>query len=276
MNKMLILLALLASFSVNAQTNQWFCNSEAENIEEKWFKTGLGNQKALVITPDQLTNSNLIVFIHGDSPFGDPVYQYNIARSLSEMTNAVTVAILRPGYRDGCGDFSEGEKGEMMGDNYTAEVVASIASIIAVVQEEKKTSHTTVIGHSGGAALTALLAEHNSEIADQSILAACPCNLSAWRKSMAQLTENSFWETPLGGLSPLEGLSKLDMSKKMWLYVGEKDVVTPPKLTREFYEEVNKLGGNITMKLVPGENHDGIVKAVHLKMMIEEVGLISE
>ena len=274
MKYILLLPGLLAGTWVNAQNPDWFCDPERDGIAKRWYDSEIGNQKVLIIYPQETTNRNLVVFIHGDSPFGDPVYQYNISKSISEITNAITVAILRPGYRDGCGDLSGGIRGLTMGDNYTEEVVKAIASVISTIREEESTTQTIVMGHSGGAALTALLAGSNPGLVDQSILVACPCNLEAWRKSMEKLTNNPNWLNPMGGLSPMDNISKLDLNKKIHLYVGEHDLSTPPFLTTEFYNATNRLGADVTMKIVPGEDHESILKPTLLVMMMKDVNLL--
>lgn len=268
-----LFLMLVASTWADAQNTNWFCDPGKDGVAERWFDTEAGRQKALIIYPQQTTNSNLIVFIHGDSPFGDPVYQYNISKSISEITNSITVAILRPGYRDGCGDLSGGIRGLTMGDNYTKEAFQAIASVISTIKEEENTTQTIVMGHSGGAALTVLLAASNPGLVDRSILVACPCNLEAWRKSMETLTNNPGWSNPMEGLSPIDHTSKLDLSKPIHLYVGENDAATPPFLTKEFYDTTRRPGANVTMKIVPGEDHESILKPALLSMMMKDANL---
>lgn len=273
MKDILLFFGLLTSSLVNAQDPNWFCDPGEGKIAKRWYDTEIGKQKALIIYPQEKANSNLVVFIHGDSPFRDPIYQYYISKNISEITNAVTVAILRPGYKDDCGDLSGGNRGLTMGDNYTKEVVEAIASVISAVKEEESTTQTIVMGHSGGAALTALLAESDPDLIDRSILVACPCNLKTWRKSMEELTNNPNWLNPMGGLSPIDGISKLSLDSKIHLYVGENDVSTPPFLTTEFYNATNRLGANVTMKIVPSEDHESILKRTVLLRIFEEVNL---
>ncbi len=272
----LFVLGLLASTLTIAQDTTGFCDPAEGGIEERWYDTKIGSQKALIFSPESTANSNLVVFIHGDSPFGDPTYQYHISKRLSEITNSVTAAILRPGYKDGCGDTSEGIRGLTMGDNYTQEVVDALATVISAIQGEEKTKQTIVMGHSGGAALTALLAESNPELANQSILVACPCNLSAWRKSMEALTESSNWSRPMGGLSPIDGISELALDKNIRLYVGENDPVAPPSLTSEFFNAAQRLGANVTMNIIPGEGHESILKPEYLLLMMKDAGLLPD
>lgn len=245
-------------------------------MEQRWFETELGQQKALVIYPaDSVKEDNLIVFLHGDSPFRDPVYQYYIARNIAKMTNSVTVALLRPGYKDDCGDQSEGIRGLTMGDNYTEEVVSAIASVIASMKLEVQPKKTIVMGHSGGAALTALLVQSFPTLTQQSLLVACPCNLDAWRKSMEGLTENPEWSQPMPGLSPLDRVDKLNPSQKFHLFVGEKDVVAPPFLSEEFYDKAVRHVADIQWKKIEEADHESILRPDVLKKMLAEAGLIT-
>lgn len=273
MKYLILFFGLVPCTLVSAQNSSWFCNEEEKGIERRWYDAEIGRQKALIIYPEKITNSNLVVFLHGDSPFGDPVYQYNISKNISEITNSVTVALLRPGYRDGCGDISGGVRGLTMGDNYTQEVVNTLNSVISTIQKQEDISQTVVMGHSGGAALTALLAQSNPELMDQSILVACPCNLSAWRRSMESLTNNPNWSNPMSGLSPLDRISKLALNKRIHLYVGANDQVAPSFLTTEFFKATSELDVNVKMKIVPGEDHESILKKPILYTMLSEAGL---
>lgn len=257
-----------SSQSPPAADSLWFCQPSDSLAQVEWINTELGQQKALLLHPGQKSGpTKLIVFLHGDSPFRDPIYQYGIAKQISQKTKALTMALLRPGYQDDCGDVSGGEKGLTMGDNYTKEVVTSLGAAIRLVQLKNRPSKTIIIGHSGGAALTALLASHFPTLADESILIACPCNLPAWRKSMQALTDNPQWAQALGGLSPLEELEKVALRRKIHMYVGQEDVVTPPFLSQEFYEAVQKKGAPVDIHLLDGEDHESILRP-------EIVGLI--
>lgn len=256
-----LLLTFLIYTSTFSQEVKWYCDAHPENVEVKWYETDIGLQKALFIYPKEVeAPKELVVFIHGDSPFGDPFYQYFVANNISRITNAISVAILRPGYGDGCGEVSGGEKGLTYGDNYTEEVVNAIGSVIKDVQNEVQPTKTIVMGHSGGAALTALLAASQPRLMDQSILVACPCNLGAWRKSMQQLTGDANWLNPMAGLSPFDAISELDQDRRIHLFVGEKDVVTPVFLTEEYHDAVMEIGGKVSMKIFDGEDHESIVR----------------
>ena len=90
---------------------------------------------------------------------------------------------------------------------------------------------------------------------------------------MEKLTNNPNWSNPMGGLSPVDYISKLDLSKEIYLYVGENDATTPPFLTTEFYNATNRLGANATMKIVPGEGHESILKPTLLLMMMKDASL---
>lgn len=276
MKNILLLLGLLMSTLLSAQDTDWFCNTDESSIVKRSHDTAIGPQKTLTFYPSETTSTQVIIFIHSDSPFGNPSYQYRISKNISKITNSITVAILRPGYTDNCDDLSEGSKGLAMGDNYSYENVKAIASIISSIKKAEKSTKIVVMGHSGGAALAALLAESNPELIDQCILISCPCNLADWRTSMQELTGNTEWSKPMDGLSPIDGISKLDLNNKIHLYVGEDDPVTPAFLSTEFYNAVNKLGASVSMKIIEGADHDSILKPEHLSMILKESGLTSK
>ena len=146
------------------------------------------------------------------------------------------------------------------GDNYTEEVVNALGAVINEVKKEIKPTKTTIMGHSGGAALTALLAASQPQLMDQLILTACPCNLDAWRKSMNELTGDAGWLNPMPGLSPLDAISNLDQERSIHLFVGDKDVATPSFLTEEYHDAVKAIGGNVSIKIFDGEDHESIVR----------------
>ena len=115
-----------------AETN-WLCVSTIAGSHIRWIGTALGQQKTVTVQSSSLREEPiLVVFLHADSPFGDPVYQYDLARKIAEIgENTIAVSILRPGYRDSCGDQSGGTVGKKMGDNYTIEVVESLAKVMS-------------------------------------------------------------------------------------------------------------------------------------------------
>jgi len=109
-----------------------------------------------------LNSPTLVLVLHGDSPFRNPSYQYAIARRIaSENSNVVAVGILRPGYTDEEGKQSPGERGDTSGDNYTQEVMNAIKALTTKLKTQYSASKVVLVGHSGGAAISANLLSKN-------------------------------------------------------------------------------------------------------------------
>jgi predicted esterase len=260
--------------SANEAETDWFCDSTISESQIQWIETALGQQKSVVVRSSSLrAEPILIIFLHADSPFGDPVYQYDLVREITETAeNTIAVSILRPGYRDSCGDKSEGNVGHKMGDNYTTEVVESLATMISRIQNQTSPSKTIVMGHSGGAALAALLASRYSDLQDQSILVSCPCILPSWRASMSKLMDNPSWLEPMPGISPIEDVAKLDPSRAVHLWVGDEDKITPPFLSVEYSERARTMGKDVSHTVVSGGDHDMILQDEVLDLVLQSIG----
>lgn len=251
----------------------WFCNNVAQVFEKRWIKTSLGHQRVgISYTEKTLKNPTLILFLHGDSPFSNPVYQYIIVKAITKNTkNTIAVGILRPGYQDNCGDQSEGNKGEIMGDNYSAEVIASLAEIVQQLKTELTPQKTIVMGHSGGAALSALLAARYPAMQDKTILLACPCDLHLWRQNMRKLTKNKQWDLPMPGLSPIDEITKLDNNKEILVFAGSEDKVAPPALSNAYVKATKKAGKKISYHVLPGVDHNGITRPKAFKKILKSL-----
>lgn len=249
-----------------AQNNEWYCT---DSNDVHYIDTALGKQKIMIFEPDGEANE-LIFFFHGDSASRPPSYQYDMARRIvGHREGAVAVAVLRPGYEDGCGDRSKGDAGFKMGDNYTLEVVNALAEVISTVQSEYPLE-TTLFGHSGGAALSAILMNRHPDLANTALLAACPCDLPAWRQHMYERTGNERWKSDLSGVSPMDETDNLKAGTELTLVVAEKDPITPLSLSQNFNTKVisRRVVATGVMEL-HGDDHDAIINDEVLKIVLE-------
>ncbi|MEL6659929.1 MAG: alpha/beta fold hydrolase [Bacteroidota bacterium] len=252
------------------------CDTTSQKVAIQWHTTNLGQQKVLLAEGEVVSEvQELIVFLHGDAPFEDPTYQYRIARQIASLrSNAVVASLLRPGYKDQCGDRSGGDTGEMIGDNYTWDVIESVNTVVEALQVQYAPSQTTIIGHSGGAALTALLASKYADRMDQALLVSCPCDLPAWRAHMAEFTNNPYWTTPeLAGESPVEFVNQLSTQTRIELIVGTEDMITPPDLSQVFLQAGIKYDIKMRLTIIPDGNHDMINQPEILQQIIEMLDL---
>jgi len=270
---LLAFLLLPLHLPADESEESWYCGAGSDAAEVRWISTNLGRQKTVVVEKPQAGRAKtLLVFLHGDSPFSDPVYQYEMVRRISaQQKNSTVAAVLRPGYKDSCGEGSEGESGRKMGDNYTTAVVDSLAAVILGLEKSFEPQRVILIGHSGGAALSALLASRHLQVLDQAILVACPCDVPAWRESMLRLTENPGWNDAMPGLSPLDEISTIEKSTRVSLVVGDADLVTPPDLSVRYLEALLVAGIVADLTVINGGDHDMILRDDILKIVLSKI-----
>jgi pimeloyl-ACP methyl ester carboxylesterase len=145
----------------------------------------------------------LVIVLHGDAPFNKPDYQDTFAAKVAAANSDVIVAaILRPGYTDPQGNTSEGERGQATGDNYSARNVDALAAAISELRQRFQARRLVVVGHSGGAAITANILGRHPALIDGALLVSCPCDVERWRKHMLQKTGFAGFQGPIATLSP--------------------------------------------------------------------------
>jgi pimeloyl-ACP methyl ester carboxylesterase len=167
----------------------------------------------------------------------------------------VVVAILRPGYADPAGLRSPGARGLATGDNYTPEAIAALRAAVLAAKAQYKARDVTIVGHSGGAALAADLAESDPGLMDRLLLVSCPCDLRTWRRHMAVAQLNPLWLLPVRSQSPLDGVSRLPKSLRLRMIVGQQDTTAPPALTLTFVNAARVAGVHASSKVLGGAGH---------------------
>jgi pimeloyl-ACP methyl ester carboxylesterase len=178
----------------------------------------------------------LVVVLHGDllGYYQVPplTYTYLFADQASrKIEDVVVAAVLRPGYRDATGERSDGDAGLATGDNYTPAVVAAVAAAIGQLQAKFHPAHTVLVGHSGGAAISADLLGRLPSAVDGALLASCPCDLVAWRAHMMRKKDNNpIWSMPIHALSPQQLANKVSPAVHVSVLVGAGAAVDEPAL----------------------------------------------
>ena len=204
----------------------------------------------------------LVVVLHGDllgvRAVSRATYHYEFARdAAAKIDNLVVAALLRPGYRDHTGERSAGQVGEATGDNYTPEVVDAVAEAIEQLKAKFNPARIVLAGHSGGAAITGNLLGRWPSKVNGAFMLSCPCDLAAWRRHMQQLQNNApIWSAPIRGLSPFELADKVLPSVRVQMLVGAADDVTPPELSRRYAQALRSRGGDVTIEVLPGHDHE--------------------
>lgn len=256
---MLVAVVLMCIFSPRAY-HAFSANTDFHTDDTlNWVATKQGVIR--VQTFRNITNEDsirLVIVIHGDAPFNNPGYQYRAAAKIAaHLKNVVAVGVLRPGYTDSDHHTSNGRRGMTTGDNYTPSRIETIAEVIEQLQRVYRPVSTIVIGHSGGAAIAADLIGLKPTLAQQGVLVSCPCNVDKWRQHMRRLQPvNLLWWIPVSSVSPIDVVKDISPSTKVTLIVGEQDNVTPPALSREYYQKADSLHRRANLVLVPGEGHE--------------------
>jgi pimeloyl-ACP methyl ester carboxylesterase len=226
----LIGLALLGAVAVTSGGSHRAIGHAAYGGRTLWLETSVGRLKA--IQYGDAVGVPLIVVLHGDAPFERPDYQYRFAAAAARsLPGENVVAILRPGYQDPTGDASQGARGMSTGDNYTPEVIAALDQAVRARARATKASRVTLVGHSGGAALAADLAESDPGLSSRLLLVSCPCDLAPWRNYMARRQLNPLWLLPTRSVSPRTGAGRMSANEVIAMLVGAQDDVAPERFS---------------------------------------------
>ena len=132
---------------------------QVPRVEKEWLgAAGQRTRAALFRSTEAGRSPILVVVLHGDLGLAN-VLAINAA---SKIHGIVVAALVRPGYTDGDGDTSDGVKGNATGDNYTPEVLNQMDAAIRPLKRQFHPSAVVLVGHSGGAAISAdLIARDN-------------------------------------------------------------------------------------------------------------------
>jgi len=210
------------------------------------------------VSSGELNAPKLILVLHGDAPFNNPSYQYAIAKRIaSENKNVVVVGVLRPGYEDNEGNRSQGERGEAVGDNYTEKVLTSINALTIELKNKYNPSKIILVGHSGGAAISANLISHYPKTYSNALLISCPCDLHQWRSHMKKLQpEAQIWDKKVSSFSPIGEIKKIDDSAELVVVHGENDEIVPINIAEEYVEELRANNKKVNLITLENEGHE--------------------
>jgi pimeloyl-ACP methyl ester carboxylesterase len=223
-----------------------------------WTQGGPYRLKASVYQSATVSSHpTLVVVLHGDAPFTKPDYQDTFAsRIAAGASDIVAVGLLRPGYTDPAGHTSDGERGEATGDNYNAANVDAIAAAIAQLQQQYAARRVVLMGHSGGAAISANLLGRHPALAEAALLVSCPCDVTAWREHMFRKTGVAVFQGPIETLSPVDQVGSIADQTVIRMIVGGDDDVAPPTLSEGYRAAALSRGKRVQLTILPGQGHD--------------------
>lgn len=235
--------------------------------EIAWVQGGPFKLKVAIYKSIHLsTHPMLVVVLHGDAPFNKPDYQDTFARALAAAdSDLVVAALLRPGYTDPAGHTSEGDRGLTTGDNYNARNTDAIAAAISGLRDRTQARRLVVVGHSGGAAITANILGRFPALIDAALLVSCPCDVTRWREVMFQKTGFDGFRGPVATLSPIDLVARISDKAVIQMIVGDKDDVTPPAISDGYKIAAVGAGKDVTLTRLEGRGHEILLAPVVLQ-----------
>ncbi|WP_426954728.1 hypothetical protein [Muricoccus radiodurans] len=175
----------------------------------------------------------LVVVLHGDGA-GRVSYHRITARQVVErLPGVAAVALVRPGYQDGEGRPSDGDRATRGPAN-----VALLAEGIAALRARTGARRVVAIGHSGGASAIVGLLERHPGTLDGAVLLACSCGGAARR--VAQVRGNP----------------------TVVAYTGANDTGSPPALAAAYVDALRARGISARFTAVPAAEHNTVVEAI--------------
>jgi Serine aminopeptidase, S33 len=199
----------------------------------------------------------LVVVLHGDAPTRNPSYQYLFASTLADAVPGTrVVALLRPGYADPYGAKSDGDRGFASGENYTPEVINDLAAAVQSLKTQWGAPSVFLIGHSGGATITADITALHSGLVQHAFLISCPCDVPAFRRHMARLQWGPIWLLPVHSLSPQQTLDRMPKDVKITAISGSDDRLALPQYSQLYIAKATSEGIAASMITIPSKGHE--------------------
>ena len=208
--------------------------------------------------PNQATPPVLVVLLHGDS--GGGLAQRHLDRwaktaNILSGPNQTIVFLVRPGYRSPVGDSSGWANPH--DDDYTAGNVARVATALQNLRARYNASKVIVVGHSGGAAITALLLGRFPSSLDGAILLGCPCDVPPWRQHRGtQRGRQTPWPN---SLNPMDAVANIPTDKMVLAVTGSLDDNTLPVFAQAWVSAVSARGVNARFILAQDLDHTNIL-----------------
>jgi len=250
-----LVMAAAAAASCRSSPSQW---NENDGGMTRWIDVPAGRLKTRVYTGTSLSKSPVLVLVlHGDLPDPAPSYQYEFARVIADrFTNIVATGVLRPGYRDPTGAQSSGDMGRAIADNYTPEVVDSVARAARELSNVYQAQAIVLVGHSGGAAIVADVLGRHPGLARASVLVGCGCDPSGWRARRRAETDNPMFDGPTRSLLPLDLARDVAPGTLVRMVVGQNDDVAPPADSQAYAAALRERGVDVSVEVVAGLGHN--------------------
>ena len=214
--------------------------------------------------------TTLLVWLHGNVSTGGPANShFRVAEKAAHDFSAakvLSVALVRPGYPDGTGAYSSGNDFGRA-DNWPRATVHDIGVAIDRLRQRYAPRRLVLIGHSGGAAISATLLGMRPNLAEAAILIGCPCDMAAWRVGRGR--------TPWSSEDPLGWVNQVNASTRVLALTGTADATTVPALAETYVSRLQKRGIFAEFRLVDDAGHIDILGSAAIAKALNDL-LIGE
>jgi pimeloyl-ACP methyl ester carboxylesterase len=193
----------------------------------------------------------LAVVIHGDVSSGGPArYHFALAEQIGGA-GTIAVGLIRPGYEDGAGGQSTGSNFNRV-DSYTAHNIDAVAAAVRMLRAYHKARRVVLVGHSGGAAISAVILGKHPGTADAAVLVACPCNIANWRSGGRAWPRSESPHAYAGAVPAVTQVVAL---------TGTRDDNTFPALASAYVQSLAARGVRARFAELPGADHNAAFRA---------------
>lgn len=222
-------------------------------------------QRTLPPAPDAKL---LVVYLHGDGGGRiDLADDRSPAGALARELKATVLSLQRPGYVSALG-VSNGTSGAG-DDDYTADNLAIVADAMKNLRAVYPGRKILLAGHSGGAAMAALLAARDPDSADAWLLAACPCDVPAWRRWRASSGGSS--ATWTRSLSPIADVGRVPAGTRIAIVAGTRDDNTLPRFSESYAAALQARGIRTRVTYANGATQASVRWSPEFLLMAQEL-----
>lgn len=210
-----------------------------------------GGGECLVIRTFGVPRGVLVVVIHGDVSSGGPArYHFALAEQIGGP-GTIAVGLVRPGYEDGAGGQSTGSNFNRI-DSYTPQNIDAVAAAVRALRGHYRARRVVLVGHSGGAAIAAVILGKHPGTADAAVLVACPCHIANWRSGRRAWPRSE---------SPHNYAAAVPASALVVALTGARDDNTFPALASAYVASLAARGVKARFVELPGSDHNGAFRA---------------
>lgn len=197
----------------------------------------------------------MVVWLHGDQSDGGPAISHVQPAQQASLRFAadhvLSIAMWRPGYSDAQGNTSSGDNHGRT-DSYTTANMAVVGDAITRLKTHYSPMRTMLVGHSGGAATTAILLGMMPALVDAAVLVSCPCDLRTWRSG------RRWWPN---SEDPLAWAGKVASPVKVIALTGTLDDNTSQQLARTYVNVLSSNHIDARFVSIPNATHNSALRA---------------